>query len=103
MEKLEARVEQYAKSLIDVQFASLGEMVASFKTRLSEGDETFDELVERDQKIELAVAAKFDLLKDFMRQEMATRKDLDAHQQRAEERNNAVSTQLQRMGEDIAS
>src|SRR3954470_17646225 len=50
------------------------------RARIQTGDAEFRAMGERDQRIELAVAAKLDLLKDYIREFAAGQKDLEKHE-----------------------
>lgn len=66
----------------------------SMKERLRDGEVAFEKLSERDQKIELAVAGKFDQLKDFLRAELVTSKELENHEEREEQRFVSLEKQI---------
>ena len=68
--------------------------VEEMKRRMQDAELDLDGLGQRDQKIELAVAAKFDELKDFLRAELAGKKDLQKHEDAVERRHVAEDLRM---------
>jgi hypothetical protein len=74
----------------------------SIKSRLQDGDEHFEGLDERNQRIELAAAERVSQLKDYIRENMASKTDLERHQESMERKLNGVDNHLSQMGQDVA-
>ena len=100
-ELVKDRIEAHSINLKSA-IESLAKQLQDIVQRLRDGEDGFEKLGGRDQAIELAVAAKFDALKDFIRDTTATKKDLERHQDRAEERSHSMTQTLTEMGNDIA-
>ena len=96
-EGLEGKLNDATTRLIEERFAAMTRQVdrhvQSFvdaidevKQRIVFGDADVRALGERDQRIELTLAARIDLLKDYIRDTAATKKDLERHEVGAERR-----------------
>ena len=96
-EGLEAKLNDATARLIEERFAAMGrqvdrhvqafvETIDEVKQRFVYGDADLRALGERDQRIELTLAARLDLLKDYIRETAASKKDLDKHEAAAERR-----------------
>ena len=96
-EGLEAKLNDATTRLIEERFAGMTRQVdrhvQSFvdaidevKQRIVFGDADLRALGERDQRIELTLAARIDLLKDYIRETAASKKDLEKHEAGAERR-----------------
>src|SRR5688572_6425271 len=96
-EGLEGKLNDATTRLIEERFASMTrqvdrhvqlfvETIDEVKERLLYGDADLRALGERDQRIELTLAARIDLLKDYIRETAASKKDLDKHEAGAERR-----------------
>jgi hypothetical protein len=96
-EGLENKLHEATTRLIEERFGSMTGLVdrhvQSFvsamdeiKQRMVFGDADVRALRERDQRIELTVATRLDLLKDYIREVAATKKDLEKHEIGAERR-----------------
>ena len=96
-EGLEAKLNDATTRLIEERFAAMTRQVdrhvQSFvdaidevKQRIVFGDADVRALGERDQRIELTLAARIDLLKDYIRETAASKKDLEKHEVGAERR-----------------
>jgi chromosome segregation ATPase len=110
-------LHQVTEKLIDERFRKVTHQVenhalvvsgtlAELKQQIKDGEQDLDGLGERDQKIELAVAAKLDQLKDWIRDTTATSRDLEKHEQsmgarlgKAEER---MTKELGELGRTVA-
>jgi predicted nucleic acid-binding Zn-ribbon protein len=90
-EGLEQRLQDATERLVDERLRATaadadahvrGLVVAleELRARIQSGDAEFRAMGERDQRIELAVAAKIDLLKDYIREFAAGKKDLEKHE-----------------------
>ena len=96
-EGLEGKLNDATNRLIEERFAGMTRQVdrhvQSFvdaidevKQRIVFGDADLRALGERDQRIELTLAAKLDVLKDYIRETAASKKDLEKHEAGAERR-----------------
>ena len=96
-EGLEGKLNDATTRLIEERFAAMTRQVdrhvQSFvgvidevKQRIVFGDADLRALGERDQRIELTLAARIDLLKDYIRETAASKKDLERHEVGAERR-----------------
>jgi len=90
-EGLEDRLHEATTRLIDERFRAMTHEVNShvqgflltveeMKQRLHAGDGELRGLSDRDQKLELLLAARLDHLKDYLRDTAATKKDLEKHE-----------------------
>ena len=106
-EGLEGKLNDASTRLIDERFASMTRAVDrhvqtlvvgmdEMKQRMVFGDADVRALGERDQRIELTLATRIDLLKDYIRETAATKKDLERHEAGAERR---LGTLEQRLAE----
>lgn len=100
-ELVKDRIEAHSINLKSA-IESLAQQLKDINERLRDGEDGFEKLGGRDQAIELAVAAKFDALKDFIRETTATKEALDRHQDRAEERSDSIRQAINLMSNDIA-
>ncbi len=81
---------------------SLVNTLDTIKSRMQDGDEHFDGLDEKAQRIELASLAKIDALKDYMRENLASKRDMESHQQSMASKLGHVDQAISRLGEDVA-
>ena len=106
-EGLEAKLHDATTRLIEERFGGMTRQVdrhvQSFvaamddiKQRMVFGDADVRALGERDQRIELTLATRLDLLKDYIRETAATKHDLERHEAGAERRLCVIE---QRLGE----
>jgi hypothetical protein len=104
-EGLEGKLHDASARLIDERFAAMtrqvdrhvqGLVVATdeLKQRMVFGDADVRALGERDQRIELTLATRIDLLKDYIRETAATKKDLERHEAGAERRLGVIEQRL---------
>jgi hypothetical protein len=112
-EGLEGKLHDATSRLIEERFAGMTSQfdrhVRSFvdaiddvKQRLVFGDADVRALAERDQRIELTLAARIDLLKDYIRETSASKKDLDKHEQGAERRLCVIEQRLSELAAVVA-
>jgi paraquat-inducible protein B len=110
---LRTKLHETAEKLIDERFRamshSLNNHVQQFvatlddmKERLQDGDENFDSITERNQKIELAAVARISDLKEFMRETFCTKSDQCHHNELAERRGHVMAEKLEEIGKDVA-
>jgi hypothetical protein len=101
----EDRLHELATKLVDERFRAMTHEVnghvQSFmstldmlKQQIQDGEQDFRVLGDRDQKIELAVAAKIDVLKDYIRDNAASKTDVKDHER-------SINAKLDRVGERI--
>ena len=106
-EGLESKLNEATARLVEERFAAMTRQVdrhvQSFvaaiedvKQRMLFGDADVRALGERDQRIELTLATRIDLLKDYIRETAAPKKDLERHEAGAERR---LGTLEQRLAE----
>jgi hypothetical protein len=104
-EGLEDRLHDATTRLIDERFRAMTHQVNShvqgfvltveeMKARLQAGDGELRGLSDRDQKIELALAARIDHLKDYIRDTAASKKDLEKHETAVERKLAQVELRL---------
>jgi hypothetical protein len=90
-EGLEAKLQETAARLVDERLRAITHEVnghveglvlalGELQQRMRSGDAEVRAMGERDQRIELAVAGKIDLLKDYIRDFAAGKKDLEKHE-----------------------
>ena len=72
------------------------------KQRMVFGDADLRALGERDQRIELTLAARIDLLKDYIRETAATKKDFEKHEVGAERRLAVIEQRLTDLAGTVA-
>lgn len=88
VEKLEDRVQCQAKEAIDGHFAAIADRCAlkhqmiqqemgNMNRRLEAGDGHFDTVDEQQKRMELALEARLGALKDFIRENCASRGDVE--------------------------
>ena len=96
-EGLENKLHEATSRLIEERFGGMTNLVDrhvqafvaaldEMKQRMVFGDADVRALRERDQRIELSLATRLDLLKDYIREIAATKKDLEKHEVAAERR-----------------
>lgn len=106
-DKLEDRLHETTTKLVDERLRSttheirdhvhgLLTTMEEMRGRIKDADGAMDGLSERDQKTELAMAAKFDQLKDYIRDNTASKQDVKDHE-------NSVRTQMGQMSEKISN
>ena len=104
-EGLEDRLHDATTRLIDERFRAMTHevnrhvqgfvlTVEEMKQRIHFGDGEIRGLSDRDQKIELALAVRIDLLKDYIRDTAATKKDLEKHETAVERKLGQVEVRL---------
>lgn len=76
IDALETKLEAAVDRRIEEKFRGVEKDITSINQRLSDGDESFEAVKERNQKIEMAVAAKVADLKDWMRETFVSKADL---------------------------
>ena len=112
-EGLEDRLHQTTTKLIEERFRAmtheLNAHVQSFvltleemRQRIQSGDAEVRGLGERDQKIELAVAARLDTLKDYIRDHTANKKDMEKHEASVERKLGTIEARLSDLGAGVA-
>ena len=112
-EGLEGRLHDATTRLIDERFRAMTHEVNShvqgfvliveeMKQRLQFGDGEIRGLSDRDQKIELALAARIDLLKDYIRDTAATKKDLEKNEASVERKLGQVEMRLGALTSSVA-
>lgn len=72
------------------------------KERLKEVDGVAVGLNERDHKLELAVEKKVDSLKDYIRENTASKNDVQRHEQSVDRKFNEVGREINQMGKQVA-
>ena len=80
----------------------LKQTAAETKERLKEVDGIADGLNERDQKIELTIAAKFDALKDYIRESCASKADVKDHERAVHQHLSSMSRDVVQLGKEVA-
>ena len=112
-EGLEGKLHETTTRLVDERFRAMtheinghvqGLLLAleEMKVRIQNGDVELRGLGERDQRIELAVAAKLDLLKDYIRDYAAGKKDLEKHECAFERKLGTVEQKLVDLASTVA-
>ena len=96
-EGLEARLQDATSRLVDERFRAVTVEVEAhvrgmlraleeLNQRLAVNDRRFSDMADRDQRIELTLAARLDVLKDYLREFAAGRADLERHESAVERR-----------------
>jgi hypothetical protein len=104
-EGLEGKLHEATTRLIEERFGGVARQVDrhveafvaavdELKQRMVFGDADVRALGERDQRIELTLATRLDLLKDYIRETAATKKDLEKHEIGAERRLCVIESRL---------
>lgn len=110
---LQEKLHKTATSLIDERFRSMthelnghvnnfGLTLESLKERIQSGDAELRGLGDRDQRIELAIAGKIESLKDYIRENTASKRDLEKHEQSQDRRLENVAQQVGKLSQDVA-
>ena len=113
-EGLEGKLNDATTRLIEERFGGIARQVdrhvESFvlsidelKQRIHFGDADLRALGERDQRIELTLATRLDVLKDYIRETAATKKDLEKHELGAERRLCVIEARLSEIGNVVAA
>jgi hypothetical protein len=113
-EGLEGKLHDATTRLIEERFGGIARQVdrhvESFvlcidelKQRIHFGDADLRALGDRDQRIELTLATRLDVLKDYIRETAATKKDLEKHEQAAERRLCVIEARLSEIGNVVAA
>ena len=112
-EGLEQRLHETTARLVEERFRAMTHEVNShvqglvltlddMKGRLQHGDGELRSLSERDQKIELALAGRIDVLKDWIREHAAGRGDLEKHEAAFERKLGTVEQRLSDLTSNVA-
>lgn len=112
-DKLEERLHETTTKLVDERLRSttheirdhvqsLLTTIEDMRGRLKDADGELDGLGERDQKLELALAAKFDALKDYIRETTASKDDVKEHERSVKQQMNQMADKLGLLGEKVA-
>lgn len=99
--------------LIDERFRSISHQVTNsghglamvideIKERLKHGDGLIDALDDSDHRIELKMAGKLDELKDWIRDNAATRSDLEKHEENMNGRLNQLDGRVMELAKEVA-
>ena len=113
-EGLEGKLHETTTRLVDERFRAMTHEINShvqgfvlalddMKQRLQHGDAEVRGLGERDQRIELALSAKLDLLKDYIRENTAGKKDLEKHEAGAERRLHLLEQRMAGLVQTVAA
>src|SRR5687768_12807661 len=89
-------------SLVDRHVQAFVVAIDEMKQRMIFGDADVRALGERDQRIELTLATRLDLLKDYIRETAATKKDLERHEAGAERRLCVIEQRLSELATVVA-
>ena len=112
-EGLESKLNDATARLIEERFAAMARqvdrhvqafvrVVDELKQRMVFGDADVRALGERDQRIELSLAGRIDLLKDYIRDTAATKKDFEKHESAAERRLCVIEQRLSELAGVVA-
>ena len=112
-EGLETKLSDASARLIDERFSAIARQVDrhvqsmvvtvdELKQRMMFGDADVRALGERDQRIELTLVTRIDLLKDYIRETAATKKDLERHEHGAERRLGVLEQRLTEVAGTVA-
>jgi chromosome segregation ATPase len=104
---------QTTEKLIDERFRKVTHQVdnhalavsgalSELKDQIKESKSDLDGLGDRDQRIELTVAQKVDQVKDYIRENVPLKEDLEKHEQTVSRRFGQIEDRVIRMGEDVA-
>lgn len=106
--KLEAKQEQeiaqrfaVLKSEIQLPIKQLDTIVGEVRRRLDKGDEAFDGLGERDQRMQIEVLERIGGLKDFIHETFVTREDFTTFCQGVSESIRKMSDQLDQVQRNV--
>jgi hypothetical protein len=113
-EGLEGKLHDATTRLIEERFGGVARQVDrhveafvvsidELKQRIHFGDADLRALGERDQRIELTLATRLDVLKDYIRETAATKKDLEKHEQGAERRLCVIEARLAEVANVVAA
>ncbi len=112
-EGLEGKLHETTARLVDERFRAMTHEVNShvqglvlaleeMKQRVHLADHEFRALGERDQKIELHLASKIDVLKDYIRDHAAGKKDLDKYEAAVDRKLGLVELKLADLAGTVA-
>ena len=104
-EGLESRLHEATSRLVDERFRAVTVEVDAhvrgmlraleeLNQRLAVNDRRFADMADRDQRIELTLAARLDVLKDYLREFAAGRADLERHEAAVERRLAGIEQRL---------
>src|SRR3954470_9604879 len=112
-EGLEGKLHEATTRLIEERFGGMAGQVDrhveafvttvdELKQRMVFGDKDVRALGERDQRIELTLATRLDLLKDYIRETAATKNDFEKHEAAAERRLSVIEQKLSELTSVVA-
>jgi hypothetical protein len=112
-EGLEGKLHEATTQLVDERFRAMtlevrghvqGLLLAleEMKQRVQSGDTELRGLGERDQRIELSLAGRIDLLKDYIREHAAGKSDLEKHEASVERKLAAIEQRLSVLAGTVA-
>jgi hypothetical protein len=112
-EGLESRLHEATSRLVDERFRAVTVEVDAhvrgmlraleeLNQRLAVNDRRFADMADRDQRIELTLAARLDVLKDYLREFAAGRADLERHEAAVERRLAGIEHRLAAREEQTA-
>ncbi len=110
---LENRLHETTTKLVDERLRFVSHDIAnhanalkltmdSLKERIETGDGEFATLADRDQKIELSMAAKIDGLKDYIREHTASKTDVAQHQRSVDSKFEHTDEKISQLGQSVA-
>jgi hypothetical protein len=112
-EGMETKLGDLASKLVEERFRGMSHQVntsveafsktlANLTEHIKEQEQHVDGLGERDTKNELAFAAKLDQLKDWLRDNMASKKDLDKHEGVSNQKFDTVQREVGQLSKEVA-
>lgn len=112
-EGIEDRLHDTTTRLIDERFRAMTHEVRvhvqsfvvaldELKQRMQSGDAEVRGLGERDQRIELAVVGRLDTLKDYIRENTASKKDLEKHESAFDRKFSQVQDRIGQLSNSLA-
>lgn len=112
-EGIEDRLHEASCRLIDERFRAMTHEVRGhvqsfvlaldeLKQRIQSGDAEVRGLGERDQRIELALACRLDTLKDYIRENTASKKDLEKHESAFDRKFTQVQDRMAQLSSALA-
>lgn len=112
-EGLEQKLHETTTRLVDERFRAMTHEInvhvqgfvltlEELKQRLQTGESDFRVLGDRDQKIELALTGKIDVLKDWIRDNAASKKDLEKNEQAVEQKLTRIEHRMAELNATVA-
>jgi hypothetical protein len=112
-EGMEASLSELTAKLVEERFRGISHQVAndvnhfsktlqSLSEHIKEQEKNVDGLSDQDRKNELSFNARFDQIKDWLRENVATKQDFEKHEVKADRKFEIVGREIGQLSKEVA-